>query len=244
VTRIGSLFSGVGGLDEGVERATSGRVLWQVEISAFCRRVLNRHWPGVPKHEDVRSVGATCLAPVDVIVGGFPCNDLSPANHRGAGLAGPKSGLWSEFLRIIDELGPASVLVENSADAWREWVPAVRRDLWRAGFASVPIHVAATELGAPHDRRRVFVVAHADREGQSTLAVDAEVALVRALADARRSDWRQPPPRALGVADGLPDRMDRLRAAGNAVMPPMAWVAGRVLAETAGRVSAGVAKCS
>ena len=110
--RIGSLFSGIGGLELGLERAGVGRVAWQVEIDPFCRAVLAKHWPDVERFEDVRSVGASNLSPVDVICGGFPCQDVSLAG-LGRGLEGERSGLWFEYLRIVTEMRPRFVVVEN-----------------------------------------------------------------------------------------------------------------------------------
>src|SRR5688572_7874659 len=122
---FGSLFAGIGGFDLGLGRA--GMVCkWQVEIDPFCRAVLEKHWPAVRRYEDVRHVhgaawcGAdeykdgcwTCLRGVDVLCGGFPCQDISYAGP-GAGLAGERSGLWSEFDRLIRQLRPRYVLVEN-----------------------------------------------------------------------------------------------------------------------------------
>jgi len=89
--RFGSLFAGIGGFDLGLERAGM-ECAWQVEIDPWARRVLARHWPSVPRYEDVREVGAHNLEPVDVICGGFPCQDISHAGKR-AGIEGERSGL-------------------------------------------------------------------------------------------------------------------------------------------------------
>jgi DNA (cytosine-5)-methyltransferase 1 len=97
--RVGSLFSGIGGFDLGFERAGM-RTSWFVEQDAYCQAVLRKHWPDVPIHNDVCTVGADDLEPVDVLCGGFPCQDLSVAG-KGAGLAGARSGLWAEFARLI-----------------------------------------------------------------------------------------------------------------------------------------------
>jgi DNA (cytosine-5)-methyltransferase 1 len=101
---VGSLFAGIGGFDLGFERAGM-RVSWQVEQDAYCRAVLARHFPDAARYEDVREVGIDNLDPVDLICGGFPCQDLSSAG-RGAGIDGARSGLWSEFARIVRELRP------------------------------------------------------------------------------------------------------------------------------------------
>jgi DNA (cytosine-5)-methyltransferase 1 len=158
--RIGSLFSGIGGLELGLEWAGLGETAWQVEKSDFCRHILRRHWPGVARFEDVRDVGAHNLAPVDLICGGFPCQDVSSAG-KGAGLAGERSGLWYQFARIVGELRPAWVVVENVASGASRWVDAVVRGLGQLGYETLPLPVSAEDVGAPHRRARIFLVAHA-----------------------------------------------------------------------------------
>ena len=167
---LGSLFSGIGGLELGIERGLRSagldvQVAYQVERSSFCRHILARHWPHAQRFDDVCSVGAA-LPPVDLLCGGFPCQDVSSAG-RGAGLDGARSGLWWEFLRIIEETRPRWIVVENVASGARRWLPAVRRSLWTRGYASLPLGIAACEVGARHRRERVFVVAGdaADVEG-------------------------------------------------------------------------------
>lgn len=159
--RIGSLFSGIGGLELGMERSGLGQVVWQVEIDPFCRRILAKHWPEVQKYEDVKEVGSE-LEPVDLICGGFPCQDVSSAG-KGAGLSGSRSGLWYEYLRVVEALAPSWVVVENVASGKRRWLPYVRRDLHVLGYRTRAFQLSAADVGAPHLRRRVFVVAHAER---------------------------------------------------------------------------------
>jgi site-specific DNA-cytosine methylase len=108
---VGSLFAGIGGFDLGFERAGM-HTAWQVELDPYCRAVLAKHFPDAERFEDVREVGAHNLAPVDLICGGFPCQDLSVAG-KGAGIDGERSGLWAEFARIIRELEPRYVVIEN-----------------------------------------------------------------------------------------------------------------------------------
>jgi DNA (cytosine-5)-methyltransferase 1 len=156
---VGSLFSGIGGFDLAAERV-GWEIKWQVEIDPFCRRVLEKHWPHVRRYEDVRTVGVE-LGYVDVLCGGFPCQDLSSAGKR-AGIDGERSGLWRDAVRIIAELRPRCVVLENVYQAWRRWVPVLRRTLWDLGYASLPIRVRASDFGAWHQRSRAYLVAHVD----------------------------------------------------------------------------------
>jgi DNA (cytosine-5)-methyltransferase 1 len=159
--KIGSLFSGLGGLELGLESAGLGETVWQVEQDALCLEVLKRHWPHAKRFTDVRTVGAAELVPVDLICGGFPCQDVSSAG-RGEGLAGERSGLWFEFARIVGELRPQWVVVENVAGGALRWVDAVVSGLEQLGYQALPLPLSAGDLGAPHRRARVFVVAYAD----------------------------------------------------------------------------------
>jgi DNA (cytosine-5)-methyltransferase 1 len=161
VLTVGSLFSGIGGLELGLEWAGLGPVLWQVESDQFCRQVLAKHWPEVTRHDDVRTVGAGNLEPVDLICGGFPCQDLSCAGKQ-LGFAGARSGLWSEFARIVRELRPAFVVVENVPGLLaRGRLGVVLGDLAACGYDATWDCIPAAAVGAPHRRDRVFIVAHA-----------------------------------------------------------------------------------
>lgn len=170
---IGSLFSGIGGLDLGLEWAGLGPTLWQVEKDPFCRRKLAWRWPGAQQFEDVRDVGAANLLPVDLICGGFPCQDISSAGKR-AGLAGARSGLWNEFARVIAEMRPRWVVVENVRSGASKWVDPVRGALEQLGYATLPVPIGAGDCGAPHERARVFVVACALAHGHHEVVAQAE----------------------------------------------------------------------
>jgi len=180
--RIGSLFSGIGGLELGLEMAGLGETVWQVEREPFCRIVLAKHWPHTERFDDVCSVGSANLAAVDLICGGFPCQDVSSSGPR-IGLAGSRSGLWREYARIVRELRPAWCVVENVTSGATQWVDAVVGELDALGYACLPCPVSARDVGAPHRRERIFVVAHhvdepdavqsAARQGLSGLAADA-----------------------------------------------------------------------
>ena len=160
---VGSLFSGVGGFDMGLE-AAGFDVRWQVEIDPQARAVLRRHWPKASLHEDVNDVGAANLARVDLICGGFPCQDLSVAGRR-AGLAGERSGLFHEFMRIVDELAPRWVLIENvpgllSSNGGRD-MGTVLGTLGDLGCGYTYRVLDLQHFGVPQRRRRVFIVGRA-----------------------------------------------------------------------------------
>lgn len=218
------LFSGIGGLSLALSPWV--RTIAYCESDRYAQGVLmSRMWEGAldlaPIWDDVRTLQLENLgSPVDMVFGGFPCQDLSDASRgRGGGIDGDRSGLWREMLRIIGELRPKVVFIENvDGAAWKEWVPVVRGGLHLLGYSSVPIRVRASDVGAPYEGSRVFVAA-SNRQGESTLALDAEVAGMSPIAGFGRENWREPPSRALGVADGIPERMERLRACGNAVVP-------------------------
>jgi DNA (cytosine-5)-methyltransferase 1 len=156
--KFGSLFSGIGGFDTGFEQAGM-ECVWQVEIDKDCQRVLAKHWPDVARFDDVSKVGQ--LPAVDVICGGFPCQDLSVAGKR-KGLAGERSGLWFEFLRIIDRNKPRWIVIENvpgllSSDEGRDFA-AILRGLVECGYCLAWRIVDAQYDGVAQRRRRVFIV--------------------------------------------------------------------------------------
>lgn len=295
---VGSLFAGVGGFDLGFERCGM-RVSWQVEQDAYCRAVLARRFPYAERFEDVRDVGAHNLDAVDLVCGGFPCQDLSAAG-KGAGLDGARSGLWTELARIVRELRPGYVVVENvpalltgKGKRWdRAPLGRVLGDLAEAGYDAEWARLSAGEFGAPHLRKRVWIVAYPARDAEARPAAESGAERQRARAGRKRSGaqelanadqerwprgtgklgsagrgepadrggegselsdshrqqhegvsqalrgpagaklrnyWATEP--AVGrVADGVPNRVDRLAALGNALVPQIAeWIGRRIL---------------
>jgi DNA (cytosine-5)-methyltransferase 1 len=311
--RVLDLFSGIGGFSLGLERAGFETVAF-CEIDPYCRRVLARHWPEVPCYDDVRTLTAERLGAdgiaVDAICGGFPCQDISSAG-KGAGLAGEHSGLWREYARLVGELRPAYVIVENVAALLGRGLGTVLGDLAALGYDAQWHCIPAAAVGAPHRRDRVWIVAYpgcqrgaargeagylacapgageadgeerqrdgnaADHRGPNVADADSIVAELRqhhagaadaqqrdmpgrrgsALADALRQGlhacaqaglhrgeegtgarhvnpagrgWWETEPDVDRVADGVPARVDRLRALGNAVVPQIPELIGRAI---------------
>ena len=172
--KFGTLFSGIGGFDLGFERAGL-ECAWQVEINKSCLSVLAKRWPDVLKHEDVRTFNVE--EPVDLICGGFPCQDLSVAGHR-AGLAGERSGLWHEFHRIVASARPRWVVVENvpgllSSNAGRDFA-VILRGLVECGYGVCWRILDAQYFGVAQRRRRVFIVGSLGDGRAATVLFESE----------------------------------------------------------------------
>lgn len=233
---FGSLFAGIGGLDLGL--TWSGMTCrWQVEIDPFCRRVLEKHWPHVRRHDDVRTfpVGDAGDWRVDLVCGGFPCKQTSTASAvhgRREGLEGKDSGLWHEQLRIIRTLRPAWAIVENVHGA-ATWAREIEAGLEASGHVVSRVVLAASSLGAPHRRRRMFFVANADGK---RLSLPGEGGPSEAGGEPGRAadgnPWLAALAGTLRVADGIPSglhRRERIVALGNAVVPAVAERIGRMI---------------
>jgi DNA (cytosine-5)-methyltransferase 1 len=168
--RVLDLFSGIGGIALGLERAGMTTIAF-CEADPFCREWLAQQWPEVPQHDDVRSLDAAAFrGRVDIVAGGFPCQDVSVAG-KGAGLDGERSGLWREMLRVVRDVRPRWVLAENVPALRTRGADRVLGDLESAGYACWPLVVGARHVGAPHRRDRVWIVAHKQRvaDGDSGL---------------------------------------------------------------------------
>lgn len=158
---VGSLFSGIGGLDLGLEWAGM-QVAWQAETDPWCAGVLARHWPDVPNHGDVTALNPASCAPVDLICGGFPCQPVSQAGLR-KGRADER-WLWPAFARVVGDLRPRWVLVENTPGlrSARREMGGILADLAALGYDTEWESITAAALGAPHRRDRIFIVAYPD----------------------------------------------------------------------------------
>ena len=276
---VGSLFSGIGGFELGLERTGCFKTSWQCEKDEFCLKVLAKHWPDVKRFTDIHEMKED-IPYVDVICGGFPCQPVSCAGKRKG--KEDKRWLWPEFYRIVCQVKPRWVLVENvpgllSADSGRLFA-GILRDLASSGYDAEWNIVSAARVGAPHLRKRVFIVAHAGKSrrqqisrgtsrdeatderraseennepqcnGQSgrerTLAYPNSESIGcgggQMLSEATRArggfctegdnPWSVEPDVGR-VANGVPSRVDRLRALGNAIVPQCAEYVGRCILE-------------
>jgi len=159
---VGSLFSGIGGIDLAFSLAGFD-IRWQVEIDPFCQKILQKHapeyWPNAKVFSDVKEVGSHNLEPVTALVGGFPCTDISNAGKRAGIKEGTRSGLWIEFARIIGEIRPRVVFLENVAAITGRDGERVIADLTALGYDAQWRIIPASAVGAPHERKRWWCVA-------------------------------------------------------------------------------------
>jgi DNA (cytosine-5)-methyltransferase 1 len=271
--KVLDLFSGVGGFSLGLERAGMTTVAF-CEIEPYCQAVLRKHWPKVPIYTDVRALTANALRRdgivVDVICGGFPCQGISAAGLR-AGLQDERSGLWSEYARLISEIRPLYVIVENVDDLLHRGLGRVLGDLAEIGYDAEWHCIPAAAVGADNIRDRIWIIAYPDGSGvkvpyerwrqqcQKEMGQDAAADHAdadgsrlprRMSARAIREDARAISPR-LGLAlssapafpgldgagspvlgrgeDGIPHRVDRVHAIGNAVVPQIPEIIGKAI---------------
>jgi DNA (cytosine-5)-methyltransferase 1 len=282
--KVLDLFSGIGGFSLGLERTGGFSTVAFCEIEPFPRKVLAKHWPEVPCYEDVTKLTGDILRrdriSVDVITGGFPCQDISVAGKQAGIGEGTRSGLWSEIVRLIGELSPRYVIVENVAallsgpsEQRGGWFGSILADLAECGYDAEWENIPAAAVGAPHRRERVWVVAYPKRlatdqqfradvqrgwagqakqaglgsgskyvadatsqrqQGQgeleqpvsATQTSDRQAGILGAIRVAR--EWSIEPDVGR-VANGVPQRVDRLKGLGNAVVPQIPELIGRAI---------------
>jgi DNA (cytosine-5)-methyltransferase 1 len=231
VLTVGSLFTGIGGFDLGLERAGM-RSVWQCEIDGVCQRVLEEHWPDVLRVQDVRDVRAGAVPYVNVLAGGFPCKGFARVGRR-EGFAHAESGLWRDFRRIIGELRPHYVLVENVRTLLSHGrLGIVLGDLAALGYDAEWDCFPASCAGAPHPRDRIWLLAYP----RSRRYGPPEATVFAGWASPEPDGWWADEPDVARVADGVPFGVDRRRALGNALVPQIAeWIGQRILAYEAAR---------
>lgn len=155
---VGSLFSGIGGIELGFERE-GFNTAWFVENEPYYQAVLRKHWPETPIYGDIKEIDFAKLPKVDILTGGFPCQDISNAGTR-AGITGKRSGLWKEYLRAISEIRPKYAVVENVSALTFRGLLVVLRDLAEVGYDAEWNCIPASAFGAPHRRDRIYIAAY------------------------------------------------------------------------------------
>lgn len=239
-----SLFTGIGGLDLAAE-AAGFTTVGQCEWADYPTRVLEKHWPDVPRWRDIRTLTKesfyerTGLRTVDVISGGFPCQPFSIAGKRRG--RNDDRYLWPEMCRVIDEIRPKWVVGENVSGLVRIALDEILESIKKQGYEARAYAFKASEVGALFCGERIAIVA-ASNDRRTALRRDAQFQaddriercgdnLRRGAQEFDTGQWRQLKSRPYGVAHGVPHRVDRLKCLGNAVVPAQFMPIFRAIAE-------------
>jgi DNA (cytosine-5)-methyltransferase 1 len=242
--KVLDLFSGIGGFSLGLERTGGFETVAFCEIEPFPRKVLAKHWPKVPIYDDVRTLTGARLAAdgitgINVITGGFPCQDISVAGKQAGIGEGTRSGLWSEIVRLVGELRPDYLIVENVAnllagpsDKPGGWFGRILGDLAECGYDAEWENIPASALGAPHRRERIWSVAYPHSIRRSTVLSARWLHKVerpqpwQSFGTIDRSIWVQKFTGLFRGDDGVPDE---LGAFGNSVVPQIPELIGHAI---------------
>lgn len=243
--RLLDLFSGIGGFSLGFERSGAFKTVAFCEIEPFCRKVLAKHWPEIPCYDDIRTLNAERLRSdgisVDAICGGFPCQDISFAGN-GLGLDGERSGLFFEYDRLIGELRPRIVVVENVGALLHRGGLAVLRAFASRGYDVWWETIPAKAVGLPNERDRVWLLAYTDEIGRKACEGIQSLLLGETLPWASQQPMELRGTRSGGIRwiphgvvctvdNWISADVDGIGAAGNSVVPQIPELIGRAIAQ-------------
>lgn len=240
------LFSGIGGFSLAASWTGGIETVAFCEIEPFCQKVLKKHWPDVPIYPDIKQLKGEDIGSVDIVCGGFPCQPFSCAGKQ----RGKEDDryLWPEMFRVIQETNPTWVIGENVTGLIDLALEDCFSDLEGQGYEVQPLIIPACAIGAPHRRDRVWIVAHSRERGlpfrekaeitgfggssehvcnpsgkrfqnRRTIAMGRP----QSFPESQRSDWWAAEPNVGRVANGIPHRVDRLKALGNAIVPQVVY---------------------
>jgi len=244
--KILDLFSGIGGFSLGLENTGGFETVAFCEIEEFPRRVLRKHWPKVKIYEDVRELTAEIIQrdgiTIDAITRGFPCQDISIASGRQAGIGeGTRSGLWSECIRLIGELRPEYAIFENSPNLLAgppeqqgRWFSRILCDLAEVGYDAEWDCIPASILRRKHKRVRTYFVAYPSQKQRLHKPIFGQAIWKRLLNECYygpRSPWDEAKPRIIRVDDGVRNRVQRSECLGNTVVPKIPEMIGYAILE-------------
>lgn len=242
------LFAGIGGMALGLKNAGINSI-GMCEIEEFPRKILAQHWPDVPVYKDVKNlkVGDGYLvgdieekiniSKIDIISGGFPCTDISVGQSmkQKLGLKGERSGLWYEMERIIREVRPRWVVIENSSELVKNGLEEILEALSEIDYMGEGHVLQASDFGLHHRRRRLFIIAHSYAsivQGSNKESLLRKPILQGKLGRVPKrwsGRWDLPDTRTLRTVNGFPNCVDRIKALGNAVCPKIAEEIGKAI---------------
>ena len=225
------LFSGIGGFTLAGEWAGFRTVVF-CEKELFCQGVLKKHWPEIPIIPDIRDFDGTKWQGATILTGGFPCQDVSVGNTEGEGIYGNRSSLWAEMCRIIGEARPKYALVENVSNLLKRGLGGVLWDLAEVGYDAEWYCISAADIGAPHLRDRIWIVAYPKCLGRQQRPIIQKGIFNKRTHDEscnggeicnESADYWAVEPVVGRVAYGIPNRAYSLKALGNAIIPQIAF---------------------
>ena len=247
--KVLDLFSGIGGFSLGLERCGMKTIAF-CEYDEKARLVLKKHWPEIPIYKDVRVLTGEQIrkeiGTVDVICGGFPCQDISISNNNPKGIEGERSGLWSEIKRLLGEVRPRFAVLENVAALYKRGLSTVLGDLAEIGFNAEWHCVRASHVGGFHRRERIWILAYP--QGKRLPTPILQDRFFKEGCFKKPKEWKQFLPITAGAYsiskrwenyqsvvcgddDGVPEKAHRLKQLGNAVVPQVVEVIGHAIME-------------
>ena len=230
---VGSLFSGVGGIEIGFERQ-GFKTKWCIESDLHAQQILKKRFPEADIYGDITTVDFKAIPKVQILTGGFPCQDISIANPKGDGIKGSKSSLWLYYFKAIREIRPRFALIENVSNIINRGFDTVIRDLASIGYAAEWHYIPAASVGANHIRERIFILTYPNEWGLQRLqqeSINRELSFMSQVSKEVSQTWNnklsEPP--LLGVGNGFPQRVDRTKRIGNAVIPQIAEIYAKAI---------------
>ena len=243
------LFSGIGGFSVGLEATGKFKTIGFCEQDKFCQKVLQKHWANIPIHEDIKKLDGTKIK-ADVITGGFPCQSFS--------VAGKQKGkederyLWDEMFRVIKEVRPRWIIGENVSNliniADGQILQGIHNDLESQGFEVQTFNISASSQGAWHKRSRIWIVAansqsirsgkcrnfNKEKRNQESISTQSNSSSSDVTNAKRWKTWWETQSELFGIPNGLqyelyPDRANRIKALGNAIVPQIATEIGKAI---------------
>jgi DNA (cytosine-5)-methyltransferase 1 len=238
----GSLFNGIGGFQLAAKQMGWNNI-FSCEIDNFCNQVTQKHYPNCIQYEDIRNTNFTIhRGTIDVLTGGFPCQDISNAKthtsnkkYEQNGITGKRSGLWFEMLRAIKEIKPAFVVAENVSSLTHKGLHTVLLCLSEIGYNAEWATLPASQFGAPHQRERIWIVAYPNSYGRKQESIILSQIINKKIRET--PEWqlsrticqtygKKTLPQYCGIHDGVPLELHhakRIAAIGNAIVPQIAF---------------------
>jgi len=232
------LFSGIGGFSLAAQRVWGDEleIVGFCEIDKYCQKVLQKNFPGVPIHDDVKVLNGNEYEKIDLITGGFPCQDISVAG-KGAGIKAERSGLWAEMFRLIKEVQPRWAIIENVPNLRSKGLTLVLQNLSEIGYMCEWHCIPACAVGAPHQRDRIWIVAYPFSECDKPCIQEALFSEINAAnsqtettsqcdeeGESVPQGWWAVEPDVGRVVEGVAKRVDRIKGLGNSIVPQVAQV--------------------